>query len=90
MIYGVVWLYFLFLLFILKVDMFVMFDVEGKVRSFSKFTGEAMSTMCMMLCKLSWIGLYVCVLFGMIVVYCIGYVCGIFGFIYFFFDVFVS
>ena len=89
-IHGAVWLYFLPLLLILKADTFAMSDVEGKVRSPPKSTGEAMSTMRTTLRKLSWIGPHACVSLGMIAVYCTGYVRGIFGSTYPSFDAPVS
>ena len=76
---GAAWLYALPLALILKADTFAVSDVESKVMSPPKSTGEAVSTARATAKKLSWIFPHACVSLGMIGVYCTGYARGILG-----------
>jgi len=79
MMHGAIWLYLLPLVLILKADTFAVSDVEGKVMSPPRSTGEAVKTASSTLRKMSWIAPHMCISLGMIAVYCTGYVRGIFG-----------
>lgn len=79
MLHGAIWLYLLPLILILKADTFAVSDVEGKMMSPPRSTGEAVKTASSTLRKVSWIAPHVCVSLGMIAVYCTGYVRGFFG-----------
>ena len=76
---GAVWLYALPVVLIIKADTFAVSDVESKVMSPPRSTGEAMSTARATAKKLSWIFPHACISLGMIGVYCTGYVRGILG-----------